>query len=76
MPNGLSEKQYTQKTCRFSCICKSKRTAMRVFKELKASGLLVEEQRGGMRYRGDGERVGVATTWRIAFYSYSRSDNG
>ena len=49
-------------------IRKSKRTAMRVFEELKASGLLVEVQRGGMRYGADGKRVGVATTWRLAFY--------
>lgn len=50
-----------------AAIGKSKRTAMRIFEELKASGLLVEVQRGGMRYR-DGERVGAATIWRIAFY--------
>lgn len=46
----------------------SERTAIRLFAELKAAGFVEEARRGGMRYRENGERVGVASTWRINFY--------
>jgi Mn-dependent DtxR family transcriptional regulator len=43
----------------------SPNTALKVFRELEAAGLIEAVHRGGFRYRADGGR-GTATVWRIS----------